>query len=105
MSENSAFELSSQLQLPAFAASDDRQYGSYAAGILRNAARYVALAPSIDAKLIAFGEVAATLSKAVSDLWLPKNIVVHRLNQIADAHRSFGLGEVTIKSKELYLKR
>lgn len=97
MSENSAFEPSRQLPIPAFPASDDRQCGSRAAGILRNAARDVALAPSIEAKLIAFSEVAATLGRAVSDLWLPKTIVVQRLNQIADAHRRFGLGNDEIE--------
>jgi hypothetical protein len=57
---------------------DDRAFGSHAAEILRECAREVALASSTEAKLAAFLRGAATLGKAVSGLWLPKNVVVDR---------------------------
>jgi RecA-family ATPase len=41
--------------------------------------------------LAAFLEGAATLGAAVSGQWLPKNVVVDRLVQLAAAHNGFGL--------------
>jgi len=70
---------------------DDHHYGSHAAGILRKCVREVALSSSIDSKLVTFRECASTLGKAVVDQWLPKNVVVDRLVQIAAAHNDFGL--------------
>lgn len=68
---------------------DARQYGERAAGIIRDCKRDVALAPA-DQKLATFKAVAATLSAAVVDRWLPKAIIADRLQEIADAHSSFG---------------
>lgn len=77
--------------------SDERHYGPYAAEMLRKAARDVALSASIETKLEAFHEGASTLSKAAADQWLPKNVVVDRLVQIALAHNGFGLGDNQIE--------
>jgi hypothetical protein len=71
--------------------SDERHYGPYATEMLRKAARHAALSSSIETKLKAFREAASTLSKAVADQWLPKNVAVDRLVQIAAAHNGFGL--------------
>jgi putative DNA primase/helicase len=69
---------------------DERLYGHYAAQILRDCKRDVALAPP-DAKKIVFQEVANTLSQMAADGWLPKAMTVDRLLEIAEAHGSFGL--------------
>src|SRR6202022_3762359 len=69
--------------------SDERQYGSMAANILRDAKRSVALA-SNDARLAVFQQAADTLAEAVAGQWLPKNIMVDRLRDIAAAHGFFG---------------
>jgi len=75
---------------------DERLYGRSAAQILRNCWRSVALAP-LDAKKIAFHEAAKKISQAVADQWLPKAIMVDRLLDIAEAHRSFGLNPEQIQ--------
>jgi hypothetical protein len=72
--------------------SDERQYGSMAAKILRDAKRSVALA-SNDAKLAVFREAAATLAEAVAGQWLPKNVMVDLLADIAEAHNFFDKGQ------------
>jgi putative DNA primase/helicase len=77
---------------------DDRHYGPYAAEILRKCVREVALSSSINSKLATFRECASTLGKAVVDQWLPKNVVVDRLVQIAAAHNDFGLDAGQIES-------
>jgi hypothetical protein len=69
--------------------SDERQYGKMAAQVIRDAMRSVALA-SNDARLAVFQEAAATLAEAVAGQWLPKNIMVDRLRDIAAAHGFFG---------------
>jgi hypothetical protein len=69
--------------------SDERQYGTKAAKILRDAKRGVALA-SNDAKLAVFHEAAAALAQAVASQWLPKNVMVDRLYEIATANGFFG---------------
>lgn len=69
--------------------SDERQYGPTAAKILREVKRGVALA-SQDAKLAVFTEGAATLADAVASQWVPKNVMVDRLTEIAVAHGYFG---------------
>jgi putative DNA primase/helicase len=77
-------------------ASDARQYGERAAGIIRDCKRDVALAPA-DGKLAAFEVAAASLSSAVADRWLPKAIVADRLQEIADAHGAFGRSTAEIQ--------
>lgn len=77
---------------------DKRQYGSMAAQILRDAKRSVALA-SEDARLSVFQQAAATLAEAVAGQWLPKNIVVDRLQDIATAHDFFGRGPSEIQDE------
>ncbi|MEZ0031254.1 putative DNA primase/helicase [Bradyrhizobium japonicum] len=67
---------------------DARQYGEYAASIIRDCKRDVASAPT-DRKLAAFEAAAATLSAAVIDRWLPKAIIADRLQEIA-GHSAFG---------------
>jgi putative DNA primase/helicase len=69
---------------------DERRYGPYAARILRECRRDVALAPA-DVKTIAFQEVAKKLGQTVAEQWLPKAVAVDRLLEIAEAHGSFGL--------------
>ncbi len=69
--------------------SDERQYGPTAAKVLRDAKRGVALA-SQDAKFAVFKEAAATLADAVVSQWVPKNVMVDRLHEIATAHSFFG---------------
>lgn len=69
--------------------SDERQYGPTAAKILREVKRSVALA-SQDARLAVFTEAAATLADAVASQWVPKNVMVDRLSEIAVAHGYFG---------------
>jgi hypothetical protein len=68
---------------------DERQYGPTAAKVLRDAKRGVALA-SQEAKLAVFQEAAATLADAVASQWVPKNVMVDRLHEIAAAHGFFG---------------
>src|SRR5471030_1440158 len=75
--------------------SDERQFGSMIAKILRDAKRGVALA-SNDAKFAVFNEAAATLAEAVAGQWLPKNIMVDRLQVIAAAHDFFGRSQDSI---------
>src|SRR5712691_7343491 len=69
--------------------SDERQYGPTAARVLRDAKRGVALASS-EAKFAVFAEAAATLADAVASQWVPKNVMVDRLGEIALAHDYFG---------------
>jgi putative DNA primase/helicase len=69
---------------------DERLYGRYAAQILSDGRRDVALAAS-DTKAIAFQEVAKKIGQAVADQWLPKAVMADRLLDIAEAHGSFGL--------------
>ena len=67
--------------------SDERQYGPTAARVLRDAKRGVALhlvRPSSQFS----AEAAATLADAVVSQWVPKNVMVDRLNEIAVAHSS-----------------
>ena len=68
---------------------DERNFGKMAAQILRDAKRSVALA-SIDARLAVFQQAAAAMADAVAGQWLPKNVVVDRLRDIAVAHDFFG---------------
>lgn len=68
---------------------DERQYGPTAAKVLRAAKRSVALA-SKEAKFAVFTEAAATLADAVVSQWVPKNVMVDRLLEIAMAHGCFG---------------
>ncbi len=68
---------------------DERQYGKMAAQVMRDARRSVALAPN-DARLAVFEQAAASLAEAVAGQWLPKNVVVDRLRDIAAAHDFFG---------------
>jgi putative DNA primase/helicase len=75
---------------------DERQYGSMAARILRDAKRGVALA-SDDARLAVFQQAAATLAEAVAGQWLPKNVMVDRLYDIATAHGFFGRDQYDIQ--------
>ncbi|MHC2277541.1 putative DNA primase/helicase [Bradyrhizobium diazoefficiens] len=75
---------------------DARQYGERAASIIRECKRDVALA-SNDGKLAAFEAAATTLSTAVTDRWLPKAIIADRLQEIADAHSSFGKSQEKIQ--------
>ncbi|MGY4413218.1 putative DNA primase/helicase [Bradyrhizobium sp. LB7.1] len=67
---------------------DERQYGPTAAKVLRAARRSVALA-SKEAKFAVFTEVATTLADAVVSQWVPKNVMVDRLLDIATAHGCF----------------
>jgi putative DNA primase/helicase len=69
---------------------DEHLYGRYAAQILSDGRRDVALAPS-DAKMMAFQEVAKKIGQAVADQWLSKAAMVDRLLDIAEAHGCFGL--------------
>ncbi len=75
---------------------DERLYGATTAKMLRGAKRGVALA-SDDAKLALFHEAAATLAEAVADLWLPKDVMVDRLYEIATAHDFFGCDQSEIQ--------
>jgi putative DNA primase/helicase len=84
------------LELIRSEASDERQYGSTAAKVLRDAKRGVALA-SNDARLAVFQQAAATLAEAVAGQWLPKNVMVDRLHEIALAHNFFGLEQREIE--------
>jgi putative DNA primase/helicase len=70
-------------------ASYERQFGRMATQVLRDARRSVALAPN-DARLAVFQQAAASLAEAVAGQWLPKNVVVDRLRDIAAAHDFFG---------------
>jgi RecA-family ATPase len=76
--------------------SDERQYGPTAAQILRDAKRGVALASS-DSKFAVFHEAAATLAEAVAGQWLPKDVMVDRLYELAAAHDFFGLDQTEIQ--------
>jgi putative DNA primase/helicase len=76
--------------------SDERQYGSTAAKVLRDARRGVALA-SLEAKFAVFSEAAATLADAVVSQWVPKNVMVDRLHEIALTHGFFGRGRQDIE--------
>ena len=91
--KSSDFEAFGQPTAAVLLNSDEIQYGPYAAEILRKTARDVALSSSIETKLIAFSEGASILGKAVSDQWLPRNVVVDRLVQTASAHNGFGVGD------------
>ena len=71
--------------------SDVRNFGKHAAGIVRDCCRKVALAPAGEAKVVAFRQATATLAAAVTGHWLPKQVAVNRLYDIALAHGSFGL--------------
>lgn len=75
---------------------DVRQYGERAAGMIRDCKRSVALAPAVG-KVAAFKAAAESLATAVADQWLPKAIVADRLQEIADAHSSFGLAPEEIQ--------
>ncbi|OKO68273.1 AAA family ATPase [Bradyrhizobium sp. AS23.2] len=77
--------------------SDERRYGPTAAKILREVKRSVALA-SQDAKLAVFTEAAATLADAVASQWVPKNVMVDRLSEIAVAHGYFGRDRCEIEA-------
>lgn len=68
---------------------DERNFGKMAAQILRDAKRSVALA-SADARIAVFEQAGATLGEAVAGKWLPKNVMVDRLRDIAAAHGNFG---------------
>jgi hypothetical protein len=68
---------------------DEQKYGPTAAKVLRDAKRGVALA-SQEAKFAVFAEAAATLADAVASQWVPKNVMVDRLGEIAMSHDYFG---------------
>ncbi len=68
---------------------DERQYGAIPAQILRDVRRGVALA-SEDARLAVFLEAADVLADAVAGKWLPKRVMVDRLQELAAAHAFFG---------------
>ena len=76
--------------------SDEQQYGTMVAKLLRNAKRGVALA-SKEEKLALFHEAAATLAEAVAGQWLPKYVMVDRLHDIAMAHDFFELEQAEIQ--------
>lgn len=76
---------------------EDRLYGQRAAQILRNCRRDVALASTTEEKIAAFRMIAGTLTEAVSAQWLPKDVMVDRLLDIAAAHNSFGFGPERIQ--------
>jgi RecA-family ATPase len=65
-------------------------YGKYAAKILSDGRRDVALA-SANEKRTVFREVANTFGQAVADQWIPKAVMMDRLLDIAQRHGSFGL--------------
>jgi hypothetical protein len=69
--------------------SDERHYGPTAAKVLRDAKRGVALASEAD-KFAVFAEAAETLADAVASQWVPKNVMVDRLGEMALAHSYFG---------------
>ncbi|QHO72481.1 hypothetical protein ACH79_07440 [Bradyrhizobium sp. CCBAU 051011] len=69
--------------------SDERQFGPTAAKVLRDAMRGVALAPQ-ETKFDVFKEAAATLADAVVSQWVPKSVMVDRLDEMALAHSYFG---------------
>lgn len=94
---SSDFEAVGKPTAAVFLNSDVSQYGPYAAEMLRKTARDVALSSSIETKLMAFREGASTLGQAVSDQWLPRNVAVDRLVQIASAHNGFGAGDDQIE--------
>jgi putative DNA primase/helicase len=77
--------------------SDEQQYGATAARVLRESKRGVALA-SKEAKLALFHKAAATLAEAVAGQWLPKNVMVDRLHEIATTHDFFGLDQSEIQN-------
>jgi putative DNA primase/helicase len=74
---------------PVMKDADASQYGERAGRIIRNCKRDLALAPAAE-KIVAFKAAAATLSAAVADRWLPKAVVADRLQELSDAHGSFG---------------
>lgn len=67
-----------------------RSYGERAAGILRDCKRDVALAAADD-RIAAFRAAAKVLGDAVTEQWLPKDVVADYLQDIATAHNSFGV--------------
>jgi putative DNA primase/helicase len=74
-----------------------RIYGQYAAEILRNSKRDVALASMGEDKISAFRRAATSLSEAVAGQWLPKDVIVDQLQDIAVAHNSFGLSSEDVQ--------
>ncbi len=72
---------------------DALAFGERAASILRGCARAVAIASAGAERIEAFQAAAETLAKAVSDQWIPKDASVERLNDIAQAHGNFDLGQ------------
>ena len=76
---------------------DERRFGPTAARVLRDAKRGVALA-SKEAKLALFLEAASTLVEAVAGQWLPKDVMVDRLHDIATAHDFFGVDPSEIEN-------
>ena len=75
-----------------------RIYGQYAAEILRNSKRDVALASMGEDKISAFRRAATSLSEAVAGQWLPKDVIVDQLQDIAVAHNLFGLSSEDVQS-------
>jgi hypothetical protein len=69
---------------------DECEYGPHAARILRDCCRDVALAPQ-DKKRSVFEEVAKKMDKAVAGQWLPKAVMMDRLQGIAETQGSFGM--------------
>jgi putative DNA primase/helicase len=72
---------------------DARAFGEHAASILRGCVRAVATVSPGAERIKAFHAAAETLANAVLDQWIPKNLAVERLNDIAQAHGNFGLVE------------
>lgn len=82
----------------AYEPTDEQQYGPTAAKILRDAKRGVALA-SQEAKFAVFTEASATLADAVASQWVPKDVMVDRLLEIATAHDFFGRDHQEVESR------
>jgi putative DNA primase/helicase len=76
---------------------DARAFGKHAASILRESARIIAIAPADVEKIAAFQQAAETLSKAVLEQWIPKNVMVERLNDVALANGNFGVDQDKIQ--------
>jgi len=74
----------------ALESTDAREYGPHAAQILSGCWRDVALAPK-ESKRSVFEEVAKRMGDAVAGQWLPKTVMMDRLQIIAETHRYFGL--------------
>jgi hypothetical protein len=76
----------------ALVAEDDvRHYGERVARMLSGAYCAVALAPAHEKRSVFRDVVAATMAHAVADRQIPKQVMMDRLQQIAEAHSGFDL--------------